>query len=79
MAWGSIRLLQWCMPSTLLADEGYRVENAPVDSDALMQRVMEGPTNWLTDRAARIGWRFTVDGRLSDQLWPTAVVVTRSG
>ncbi|MEC7963430.1 MAG: cobaltochelatase subunit CobN, partial [Pseudomonadota bacterium] len=34
---------------------GYSVENAPADSDALMQQIMTGPTNWLTDRAARDG------------------------
>ncbi|WP_424941062.1 cobaltochelatase subunit CobN [Aliiroseovarius sp. S253] len=39
----------------LLADQGYRVTDAPADSDALMQAVMAGPTNWLTDRAARAG------------------------
>ncbi len=39
----------------LLADQGYRVADAPADSDALMQAVMAGPTNWLTDRAARSG------------------------
>jgi len=39
----------------LLKDAGYCVENAPVDSDALMQAVMAGPTNWLTDRANRDG------------------------
>ena len=38
-----------------LAGAGYRVENAPADSDALMQQIMAGPTNWLTDRAARDG------------------------
>ncbi|MYM56791.1 cobaltochelatase subunit CobN [Thalassovita mangrovi] len=39
----------------LLRDNGYRVENAPADSDALMQAIMAGPTNWLTDRAERRG------------------------
>ncbi|MFT7309836.1 MAG: cobaltochelatase CobN [Paracoccaceae bacterium] len=34
---------------------GYAVDNAPVDGAALMQRVMDGPTNWLTDRAERAG------------------------
>lgn len=38
-----------------LAGAGYSVENAPADSDALMQQIMTGPTNWLTDRAAREG------------------------
>ncbi|MCZ0812534.1 cobaltochelatase subunit CobN [Roseovarius sp. EGI FJ00037] len=39
----------------LLKEAGYRVNGAPTDSDALMQAVMAGPTNWLTDRAARQG------------------------
>ena len=39
----------------LLQDAGYRVTDAPADSDALMQAVMAGPTNWLTDRASRDG------------------------
>ena len=39
----------------LLATEGYRVENAPADSDALMQAILAGPTNWLTDRTTREG------------------------
>jgi cobaltochelatase CobN len=39
----------------LLAEAGYRVMNPPADSDALMQAVMAGPTNWLTDRATRRG------------------------
>jgi len=39
----------------LLEAEGYGVEDAPQDSDALMQRIMDGPTNWLTDRADRAG------------------------
>ncbi|WP_300546844.1 cobaltochelatase subunit CobN [Roseovarius sp.] len=39
----------------LLADAGYHVTNAPADSDSLMQAVMAGPTNWLTDRAERQG------------------------
>ena len=39
----------------LLASAGYRVENAPADSDTLMQAIMAGPTNWLTDRVARTG------------------------
>jgi len=38
-----------------LGAAGYAVENAPADSDALMQRLMAGPTNWLTDRASRTG------------------------
>lgn len=38
-----------------LANNGYTVENIPTDSDALMTQIMAGPTNWLTDRANRIG------------------------
>ncbi len=39
----------------LLAGAGYKVTNAPADSDALMQAILAGPTNWLTDRASRTG------------------------
>ncbi len=39
----------------LLKTAGYRVETPPDTSDALMQAVMAGPTNWLTDRAERRG------------------------
>jgi cobaltochelatase CobN len=39
----------------LLDEAGYDIRNAPQDSDALMQAVMAGPTNWLTDRVARQG------------------------
>ncbi|WP_371170398.1 cobaltochelatase subunit CobN [Aliiroseovarius sp. 2305UL8-7] len=39
----------------LLDGEGYAIDGAPVDSEALMQAVMAGPTNWLTDRADRAG------------------------
>ena len=39
----------------LLAAEGYAIGDVPADSDALMKRVMAGPTNWLTDRADRTG------------------------
>ncbi|GGO54473.1 cobaltochelatase CobN subunit [Roseovarius pacificus] len=39
----------------LLQEVGYRVTDAPEDSDALMQAIMAGPTNWLTDRVARRG------------------------
>ena len=39
----------------LLAAEGYAIGDVPADSDALMRRVMAGPTNWLTDRADRTG------------------------
>ncbi|GAB4286624.1 MAG: cobaltochelatase subunit CobN [Roseovarius sp.] len=46
---GTVHVLQ------RLAQAGYRVANAPADSDALMRAIMAGPTNWLTDRAARAG------------------------
>ena len=39
----------------LLRDNDYKVLNAPDDSDALMQQILAGPTNWLTDRAERSG------------------------
>ncbi len=39
----------------LLAENGYTLRNVPADSDALMQAIMAGPTNWLTDRAQRAG------------------------
>ncbi|RME18371.1 MAG: cobaltochelatase subunit CobN [Alphaproteobacteria bacterium] len=39
----------------LLAGAGYRVVNPPADSDALMQAILAGPTNWLADRARRGG------------------------
>ncbi|MEO8531352.1 MAG: cobaltochelatase subunit CobN, partial [Deltaproteobacteria bacterium] len=39
----------------LLRDAGYVVENAPADSAALMEQVLAGPTNWLTDRTERKG------------------------
>ncbi|WP_138468227.1 cobaltochelatase subunit CobN [Poseidonocella sp. HB161398] len=38
-----------------LAAAGYAVENAPEDGAALMAQVLAGPTNWLTDRAERMG------------------------
>ena len=38
-----------------LRENGYRVENAPQSSDVLMQQIMDGPTNWLTDRASKEG------------------------
>ncbi|MEP5152578.1 cobaltochelatase subunit CobN [Planktotalea sp.] len=34
---------------------GYSINDAPADSDALMQQIMDGPTNWLTDRANKQG------------------------
>ncbi|MDQ7070442.1 MAG: cobaltochelatase subunit CobN [Rhodobacterales bacterium] len=39
----------------LLKTNGYTVENPPEDSDALMQAILAGPTNWLTDRAQNSG------------------------
>ncbi|MDF1855186.1 cobaltochelatase subunit CobN [Pseudooceanicola sp.] len=39
----------------LLTRDGYRVDAAPNDSAALMQAILAGPTNWLTDRAERSG------------------------
>lgn len=39
----------------LLATNGYKIENAPDGSKTLMDRIMAGPTNWLTDRADRDG------------------------
>jgi len=39
----------------LLAQNGYEIANAPANSQALMDRLMAGPTNWLTDRADRQG------------------------
>ncbi|QOL81628.1 cobaltochelatase subunit CobN [Pseudooceanicola spongiae] len=39
----------------LLARNTYTVENIPTDSDALMQAILAGPTNWLTDRATTAG------------------------
>lgn len=38
-----------------LKKSGYSVENEPESSDVLMERILAGPTNWLTDRAARDG------------------------
>jgi cobaltochelatase CobN len=38
-----------------LADAGYSVEDAPSDSDVLMETIISGPTNWLTDRADKEG------------------------
>ncbi len=38
-----------------LAEAGYRTHNLPEDSADLMARILAGPTNWLTDRASRIG------------------------
>ncbi len=38
-----------------LAAEGYRIRDLPKDSAALMEMILAGPTNWLTDRASRAG------------------------
>ncbi|EKE74117.1 MULTISPECIES: cobaltochelatase subunit CobN [Roseobacteraceae] len=38
-----------------LSSQGYSVEGVPDDSDALMQAILSGPTNWLTDRSIREG------------------------
>ena len=38
-----------------LAGAGYAVADAPATTQALMARLMAGPTNWLPDRAARDG------------------------
>ena len=40
---------------TLLAQNGYQVESPPADAQGLMDRLMAGPTNWLTDRVDRDG------------------------
>ncbi len=38
-----------------LAAAGYHTHNLPEDSAGLMARILQGPTNWLTDRASRSG------------------------
>ncbi len=38
-----------------LRSEGYFVTTPPENSDDLMQAILSGPTNWLTDRHARDG------------------------
>lgn len=38
-----------------LADAGYKVTNIPENAQDLMNQMMAGPTNWLTDRFAREG------------------------
>lgn len=40
---------------SLLKQSGYTINDAPTESAALMSRLMDGPTNWLTDRASRDG------------------------
>ena len=39
----------------ILKSNGYSVASAPDDSAELMAQILEGPTNWLTDRASRTG------------------------
>ncbi|KIQ67608.1 cobaltochelatase subunit CobN [Wenxinia marina] len=39
----------------LLREAGYRTGEAPEDAAALMERLLAGPTNWLTDRVERQG------------------------
>ncbi len=39
----------------LLSAAGDQIDKPPADSDALMQALMAGPTNWLTDRFEREG------------------------
>ncbi len=38
-----------------MATAGYDVAKMPADSDELMAQILAGPTNWLTERAARAG------------------------
>ena len=38
-----------------MQDAGYRVNTPPADSAALMEAILAGPTNWLTDRKVRTG------------------------
>lgn len=46
---GTVNVLQH------LQTNGYHVHNPPADSDALMQAILAGPTNWLTGRAKKEG------------------------
>lgn len=39
----------------IMADAGYDVTDMPSDADVLMQAILNGPTNWLTDRPKREG------------------------
>ncbi len=39
----------------IMADAGYDVTDVPSDADVLMQAILNGPTNWLTDRPKRDG------------------------
>jgi len=38
-----------------LTQAGYSTQNLPPDTQALMDQIMAGPTNWLTDRAQKDG------------------------
>ncbi len=38
-----------------MADAGYAVRDVPKGGNALMDQILAGPTNWLTDRAKRSG------------------------
>ncbi len=40
---------------TQMTSMGYGIDGAPQDGDALMQAILDGPTNWLTDRAEKRG------------------------
>ncbi|MBT9384740.1 cobaltochelatase subunit CobN [Pseudooceanicola sp. CBS1P-1] len=42
----------------LLQEAGYTIDTPPETSDALMQAILAGPTNWLTDRAQTEGGEF---------------------
>ena len=39
----------------LISAAGYSIDNIPPNADALMQAILCGPTNWLTDRADKAG------------------------
>ncbi|MGB0798886.1 MAG: cobaltochelatase subunit CobN, partial [Planktomarina sp.] len=39
----------------LLTEKGYHVQDVPDGSDALMEKILAGPTNWLADRAEKDG------------------------
>lgn len=39
----------------LLKNADYQITGAPKDSQQLMDQILAGPTNWLTDRATRTG------------------------
>ncbi|MCV6823226.1 MULTISPECIES: cobaltochelatase subunit CobN [Halocynthiibacter] len=44
-----------CNTLNALTEAGYSTRDLPEDSDDLMQRILAGPTNWLTDRRVRTG------------------------